>query len=130
MNDEEMKKKMHLTVSVTSLNLQNPVNNMNVINNLTTTFPNVYSWAGEVNVFKHTLAANAFLLGKRVTVEQIRSGELNPIFNDLERKQWPVTLHCDLGCEQYNDVPLSEDNPLKGCEVPESEIALAKREYN
>jgi len=129
MKDEEMKKKMHLTMSATSLNLQNPGKNMDVYNNLTTNFPNVFKWAGEINVFKHALAANAFFQNGRVTVEQINSGALDPFFNTMETNQWPVTLHCDLGCEQYDSVPLTADNPLKGCEVPESEIALATKSF-
>ncbi|CAL4182177.1 unnamed protein product, partial [Meganyctiphanes norvegica] len=129
MKDEEMRKKMHLTVSATSLNLQNPINNMGVLNNLTSNFPNVFQWAGEINVFKHALAANAFFQGPRVTVEQIDSGAHDPFFKLMETRQWPVTLHCDLGCEQYDSVPLSADNPLKGCEVPDSEIALAAKTF-
>lgn len=132
MKDKEMQKKMHLTVSATSLNLQNPENNMKVLNNLTSSFPGVFKWAGEINVFKHALAANAFFEGGRVTVEQIRSGALDPFFKQMETNQWPVTLHCDLGCEQYNDVPVNVDerNELEGCEVPASEIALAKKSYS
>lgn len=131
MKDEEMRKKMHLIVSATSLNLQNPVNNMVVLNNLTQSFPGVFQWAGEINVFKHALAANAFFEGDRVTVEQLRSGALDPFFRQMEQNQWPVTLHCDLGCEQYDSVPVNKDprNKLKGCEVPVSEITLAKKTH-
>ena len=37
---------------------------------------------------------------------------------------WPVTLHCDLGCDNYDAIPLGRDpaNPLTGCEVPQKEL--------
>merc|ERR1719443_2488163 len=38
--------------------------------------------------------------------------------------KWPTTLHCDLGCDNYDSVPWEQ-----GCFVPEEEIALAKSQH-
>ena len=104
--DKDLSKQIHLLPSVTSPNLQQPENNSNVMEMLQKKFPGVFGWAGEINVYKHALAANGFLHnGNRVNEAFLERGSLDPLFKELENLQWPTTLHCDLGCDQYDSVP-------------------------
>ncbi len=38
-----------------------------------------------------------------------------------------MTLHCDLGCDNYDVIPLGKDpaNPIRSCEVPKKELREA-----
>jgi len=123
--DKELEQEMHLTLSYTSANLQQPENNTFTLGDVQTKYPGDFKWAGEINVYKHALAANGFFEnGDRVTEAFIKSKKLDPLFNQIEDLGWPITLHCDLGCDQYDHVPALFD-----CTVPESELALAKQNY-
>ena len=73
---------IHLTLSATYPDLQEPARNVEILNNLTETFPNTFRWAGEINVFKHALAGNGFFSrGNRVDIKHIEKGDLDPFFN-------------------------------------------------
>ena len=41
-------------------NLQQPQRIVSNFNNLENSFPEAFTWAGEINVFKHALASNGF----------------------------------------------------------------------
>lgn len=93
-------------------------------------FPNAFSWAGEINVFKHALAANGFFAdpNNRVTVARINRGEYDAIFTKFVENGWPVTLHCDIGCDNYDAIPKTRENRNlvgQGCHVPTAELRLA-----
>ena len=104
--DKVLSKDIHLIPSVTSPNLQQPENNSRILQSLEKDYPDVFGWAGEINVYKHALAANGFLNnGNRVNEEFIKSGALDSVFKRLETLKWPTTLHCDLGCDNYDSVP-------------------------
>ena len=121
---------VHLTLSLTSPNLQRPENNSMLLSTMDKDFPNTFAWAGEINVFKHALAANGFFNGPRVTVSHVESGALDSLFQPLSDRGWPVTLHCDLGCDNYDSVPLTDPrNPLRGCEVPPDELQDAMNQH-
>ncbi len=60
-------------------------------------YPGKFRWFGEINVFKHALAANGFFHDKRVTVDRVEKGEYDDVFEYATRNKFPVTLHCDLG---------------------------------
>jgi hypothetical protein len=49
---------------------------------------------------------------------------LDPFFKKMDEYQWPVTLHCDLGCDNYDAIPLGRDpaNPITACEVDKKEL--------
>lgn len=118
-------REMHMTLSYTSPNLQKPDNITSIMATLEQEFPDTFKWAGEINVYKHALAGNGFFNQPRVTEEHIDSGVLDPFFRKMEEKQWPVTLHCDLGCDNYDSIPLVPPNPLRGCEVPDMDVRRA-----
>jgi hypothetical protein len=82
-------------------------------------------------VFKHALAGNGFFRGKRVTETRISGGEYDPFFQRMEKEAWPVTLHSDMGCDNYDEIPLqlTPSNPIQGCEVPDQELKLAGARY-
>eukprot|EP00095_Tigriopus_kingsejongensis_P012514 maker-scaffold455_size166772-snap-gene-0.29 protein:Tk12514 transcript:maker-scaffold455_size166772-snap-gene-0.29-mRNA-1 annotation:"hypothetical protein BRAFLDRAFT_82927" len=118
-------REMHMTLSYTSPNLQKPEKIISIMDSLEQDYPDVFQWAGEINVFKHALAGNGFFNQPRVTETFVHSGALDPFFQKMEEKQWPVTLHCDLGCDNYDSIPLVPPNPLRGCEVPEKATKAA-----
>ena len=45
-------------------------------------YPGMFSWAGEINIFKHALVKNGFFasFSPRVTVEKIEKGDLDATF--------------------------------------------------
>ena len=59
----------------------------------------MFQWFGEINVFKHALAANGFFApdSPRVTVDRVNNGEYNSVFNWATSEGWPITLHSDIG---------------------------------
>jgi len=126
-----LEEKIHLTLSMTFPNLQQPQRIVSNFNNLENSFPEAFTWAGEINVFKHALASNGFFEQERVTVSRIEKGEYDGLFGVLSDKSWPTTLHCDLGCDNYDKVPVNEDptNRISGCHVPAEEVRLAKIQH-
>ena len=42
-------------------------------------------------------------------MSRIEKGEYDGLFGVLSDKSWPTTLHCDLGCDNYDKVPVNED---------------------
>lgn len=129
--NSSVQERIHLTLSATFPNLQNPKNISRDLRKLEAEFPGAFGWAGEINVFKHALASNGFFNQPRVTERMVLNGDLDYLFNVLTDRKWPTTLHCDLGCDNYLEVPVGFDsrNPLKGCEVPNEEIQLATQNY-
>lgn len=111
-------------MSATFPDLQNPSTNIPNLNNLTSEYPGVFGWAGEINVFKHALAANGFWEQPRVTIDRIEKGEYDSFFGDIINKSWPVTLHCDLGCDNYEAIPGNLT-----CDVPEEDMKAAGNDY-
>ena len=54
---------------------------MSILKNLTTKHKDAFKWSGEINVFKHALAANGFFDGgERVTLERVQKGALDEYF--------------------------------------------------
>ena len=99
-NNEELRSKVHLTLSATFPNLQRPGNIMSNLQALENDFPKAFNWAGEINVIKHALVGNGFFkadTSPRITKKFIDDGNLTPFFGYMERVQWPVTIHCDCG---------------------------------
>jgi len=116
---------IHLIPSVTFPNLQQPENNSRILEHLKSKHQGVFGWAGEINVFKHALAANGFFAnGERVSEARVARGDLDGFFRRMEDMKWPTTLHCDLGCDNYDSVPWEQ-----GCFVPEEELALAQAQH-
>ena len=98
--DENLKSKVHLTLSATFPNLQRPDNITTILAELERDFPGDFQWAGEINVIKHALAGNGFfdkVSSPRITKRIIDSGGLDGFFRAMEEKEWPVTIHCDCG---------------------------------
>jgi len=128
-----LEEKVHLTLSLTFPNLQQPKQLNNNLNRLQNQFPNIFKWAGEINVFKHALASNGFFEQDRVTEKMIEEGKFDRLFETFSAKRWPTTLHCDLGCDNYNSVPVNIDprNRISGCEVTPDVLrqARAKTEW-
>lgn len=96
---------VHLTLSATYPNLQDPKgqssNIMKILDEqLVSKYPDSFKWAGEINVFKHALSANGFFSKwRRVDVNTVKSGVYDEFMNRMKETGWPVTLHCDLGCD-------------------------------
>ena len=103
--DENLKSKIHLTLSATFPNLQMPDNITTILAELESEFPQAFQWAGEINVIKHALVGNGFFdkqTSPRITKRFIESGRLDGFFRSMEDKQWPVTIHCDCGKLEKN----------------------------
>jgi len=131
---QQLENELHLILSATFPNLQQPENNSRLLGHLQSQYPGIFKWSGEINVFKHALSDNGFFhYGERVTEEIIKEGKLDGFFKQMEDKRWPTTLHSDLGCDNYDKVqPYWRGQPGQApdCVVPESELALAKKELS
>ena len=104
----ERKQKMGLLLAATFANFQAPAHNGEFIDLLQAAHDGQFSWAGEINVFKHGLAANGFFDPSPtnqgpVTLDRVHAGELDSFFSRLapDSNIRAVTLHCDLGCDNY-----------------------------
>ena len=100
LENEEQKSKVHLLLSATFPNLQRPENITRILGQLEGDFPQAFGWAGEINVIKHALVGNGFfdpITSPRITKKFLTDGHLDDFFKSMERKQWPVTIHCDCG---------------------------------
>jgi len=130
---QQLEKELHLILSATFPNLQQPENNSRLLGHLQSQYPGIFKWSGEINVFKHALSDNGFFhYGERVTEEIIKAGKLDGFFKQMEDKRWPTTLHSDLGCDNYDKVqPYWRGQPGQApdCVVPQSELELAKKNY-
>jgi len=130
MGNKTLEEAVHLTLSITFPNLQSPAQINKNLNLIESTYEGAFKWAGEINVFKHALASNGFFEDSRVTEKRITAGEYDKLFGTLTVRKWPTTLHCDLGCDNYDAVPVQEDhrNKLKelGCHVPAEEVKAVR----
>jgi hypothetical protein len=118
------KSQVELILSATFPDLQDPINNLKNMKDLEAQFPGMFGWAGEINIFKHALAANGFWTKPRITLDRIEKGEYDDFFNYLSGKSWPVTLHCDLGCDNYLAIPGGLE-----CSVPAAETKAAAQNF-
>ena len=72
---------MHLTLSATYPNLQEPSNIITILDSLEEDYPNTFHWVGEILVFKHAMAGNGFFTWPRIDTRTIESGSLDPFFH-------------------------------------------------
>ena len=57
----------------------------------------VFGWAGEINVFKHALAANGFFAnGERVSEARVARGDLDGFFRRMEDMK--VNIETEFSC--------------------------------
>ena len=81
MKNDSLTSQVHLTLSATYPNLQHPVDIITILDSLEEDYPDTFRWAGEINVFKHALAANGFFVWPRVDTDTINVGALDPFFH-------------------------------------------------
>lgn len=95
-----------MILSVTFPDLQVPGNNIAGLDTLEADYPNAFGWMGEINLVKHALAANGFFNNPTVTEADLASGmPLHDLFTRASQSSWPTTIHADMGCDNFNDVP-------------------------
>ena len=85
--------RLHLITSATFPSLQKPQNQKDQLLDLWAKYPDTFKWLGEINVFKHGLAGNAFFTdftGPRLTVRVVSRRERALIASD---DRW-VRLDC------------------------------------
>ena len=132
-------KKLHLILSATFPNLQRNAGAKEKLLQLWGKFPHTFTWMGEINVFKHALAANGFFsdfTGPRLTVARVEAGELDDMFSLLGPEQPngehipTVTIHSDMGCDAYSFPAGSGDgvHPMV-CEAPEEVKLQAQKDH-
>ena len=131
--------RLHLITAATFPNLQRSEGALEDLKRLWKKFPKTFKWLGEINVFKHALAGNAFFsdfTGPRLTVARVESGELDALFSVIGPEQTngehmpAATLHSDMGCDSYLFPEGSGDgvHPLV-CEASEEEKLVAQKDY-
>lgn len=80
--------RLHLITAATFPNLQRSEGALEDLKGLWAKYPKTFKWLGEINVFKHALAGNAFFsdfTGPRLTVARIESGKLAQLPHTLAR---------------------------------------------
>lgn len=96
---------VHITLSMTFLDLAHPEGAVETIKLYDREFPGMFKWAGEVNVMKQALLNNKF---EPATIESI--DRWAPFMKVLQERGIPLTLHADLGndAEPTKFVPLMQ----------------------
>jgi len=94
---------LHVTLSMTFIDLQNPSGTVDTIHLYDKEFPGMFKWAGELNVVKQALMKNKH---EAATIEDIDNWA--PFMKILRERNIPVTLHSDLG----NDANPTQFVPL------------------
>lgn len=94
---------VHVTLSMTFMDLANPEDITNTIKLYDREFPDMFKWAGELNVVKQALMGNKH---EPATKEDIDAWA--PFMKILRERNIPITLHSDLG----NDANPTEFLPL------------------
>lgn len=84
--------KLHITLSMTFMDLAHPEDIVSVIELYDREFAGMFSWAGELNVIKQALLGNHH---EPATLESIDAWA--PFMSVLRDRGIPVTLHADLG---------------------------------
>ncbi len=84
--------KVHITLSMTFLDLAHPENVLKTIELYDREFPGMFGWAGELNVIKQALIGN---LHEPATYESIDAWA--PFMAVFRERGIPITLHSDLG---------------------------------
>jgi len=83
----------HIVVSMTFPDLAKPEEMAPGFDHLMDLYPNLFKWAGEINVVKQALWNNS--AGKPVEKSQIDAWA--PFMKKLEEHNIPLALHCDVG---------------------------------
>lgn len=83
---------LHITLSMTFMDLAHPEDAESIIALYDREFPDMFSWAGELNVIKQALLGNGH---EPATTESIAAWA--PFMSILGERNIPVTLHADLG---------------------------------
>ncbi len=83
---------LHITLSMTFMDLANPQDAVSIIELYDREFPGMFTWAGELNVIKQALLGNGH---EPATTESIVAWA--PFMAILRARNMPVTLHADLG---------------------------------
>lgn len=83
---------LHVTLSMTFMDLANPEDIVKTINLYDKEYPDMFKWAGELNVIKQALLGNHH---EPSTTESIEAWA--PFMEVLRERNIPVTLHSDLG---------------------------------
>jgi hypothetical protein len=83
---------LHVTLSMTFMDLANPDDIVKTINLYDKEYPDMFKWAGELNVIKQALLGNQH---QPATKESIDAWA--PFMKVLRERNIPVTLHSDLG---------------------------------
>ena len=75
-------------------------------------------------------AANGFFdHGVRVSEAVIAAGALDSFFRRMETLGWPTTLHCDLGCDNYDSImPYTKRTDIGSLDTREYGMGLLKLE--
>jgi hypothetical protein len=95
--------KVHVTLSMTFMDLANPEGIVEIIELYDREYPGMFSWTGELNVIKQALLGNNH---EPATLASIDAW--SPFMAVLAERGIPVTLHADLG----NDDDHTEFEPL------------------
>ena len=83
---------LHVTLSMTFMDLAKPDDIVKTINLYDKEYPDMFKWAGELNVIKQALLGNQH---QPATAESIDAWA--PFMEVLRERNIPVTLHSDLG---------------------------------
>lgn len=106
-NAQEMKvyphDTVHITLSMTFVDLAHPENAVETIKLYDREFPGMFAWMGEANVMKQALLNNGFEPPTLAAIDRWA-----PFMKVLEERGIPITLHADLG----NDADPTKFVPL------------------
>ncbi len=102
---DKMPKNLHLTLSMSFTNLVEPETIVPQIQLLDREFPGMFKWMGEINVVKQAIFPNGHFAASAIEIAQWYD-----FMRILEKRNMPVSFHCDLGNdkEKTKYLPLME----------------------
>lgn len=96
LDNEEEGSSPIITLAMSFFDLDNPETILPKMKLLQSEFPNMFRWAGEINVVKQALWKNN--AGKPIPIASIQRWA--PFMAELSTQDIPLALHCDLGNDE------------------------------
>lgn len=85
-----------ITLSMSFIDLHDPVGNLEKMQLLQNEFPGMFKWVGEINLVKQALWPNH----EGLPVEPSIIPTWKPFMDEFLKQDLPIALHCDLGNDQ------------------------------
>ncbi|CAK0911131.1 unnamed protein product [Prorocentrum cordatum] len=112
-HNKHIQQDIHLVMSYSFFDLKSDHPGQNVFNlrQVDQDFPDLFSAAGELNIQKQALHNND--RGNLEDLNEEKVTALRNVFAHLEARDAPALIHCDIGCDEKNEITKKESVRIK-----------------